>query len=213
MKLMMEATEARWGKFGIKTKNKDAVAAIGPLAKEAGMDLCMLGDFYPSGDEYELVYSATGRLIPAAGIPLNVGCVVNNVETLYNVHRAAEGEPVTRKFLTVCGAVKKPISFWAPIGTSFRDLIAMAGGATPAEIGDVCERVDDGHAVVRPGRCSDQDDCWADHSARGPHAGGAARAPERSDDTTSASRRATSAATAQNSVPAICWGTTCSRTK
>ena len=25
---------------------------------------------YPSGDEYELVYSATGRLIPPAGIPL-----------------------------------------------------------------------------------------------------------------------------------------------
>ncbi len=53
----------------------------------------MLGDFYPSGDEYELVYTATGRLIPPAGIPLQVGCVVSNVETLYNVrpaqHRAS----------------------------------------------------------------------------------------------------------------------------
>ena len=29
----------------------------------------MLGDFYPSGDEYELVYTATGRLIPPAGHP------------------------------------------------------------------------------------------------------------------------------------------------
>lgn len=135
MKLMMEATSARWGKFGIKTKNKDAVAAIEPHARQAGIDMCLLGDFYPSGDEYELVYSATGRLIPAAGIPLNVGCVVNNVETLYNVRRAADGEPVTRKFLTVCGAVKKPVSFWAPIGTPFRDLIAMAGGALPSEIG------------------------------------------------------------------------------
>ena len=51
----------------------------------------MLGDFYPSGDEYELVYTATGRLIPPAGIPLQVGCVVNNVETLYNVHLARAG--------------------------------------------------------------------------------------------------------------------------
>ena len=135
MKVMMEATEARWGKFGIKTKNKDAITAIEPHAREAGIDMCQLGDFYPSGDEYELVYSATGRLIPAAGIPLNVGCVVNNVETLYNVKRAVEGEPVTRKFLTVCGAVKKPISFWAPIGATFRDLIAAAGGAIAGEIG------------------------------------------------------------------------------
>ena len=31
--------------------------------------LTKLGDFYPSGDEYELVYEATGRLIPPAGIP------------------------------------------------------------------------------------------------------------------------------------------------
>jgi len=47
------------------------------------IEMTTLGDFYPSGDEYELVYAATGRLIPPAGIPLQVGCVVNNVETLY----------------------------------------------------------------------------------------------------------------------------------
>ena len=68
----------------------------------------LLGDFYPSGDEFELVYTATGRLIPAAGIPLQVGCVVNNVETLYNVHQAAQGEPVVRKFVSVAGAVREP---------------------------------------------------------------------------------------------------------
>ena len=93
----------------------------------------LLGDFYPSGDEYELVYAATGRLIPPAGIPLQVGCVVNNVETLYNVHQAAQGMPVTRKFVSVCGAVAQPKSFWAPVGTSFRDLLAAAGGATTPE--------------------------------------------------------------------------------
>jgi len=94
-----------------------------------------LGDFYPSGDEYELVYSATGRLIPPAGIPINVGCVVNNVETLYNVEAAARGVPVTRKFITVTGAVRRPQSFWAPVGTTYRELIEQAGGATTADFG------------------------------------------------------------------------------
>ena len=56
--------------------------------------------------------------------------MVNNVETLYNVHQAARGVPVTRKFVSVCGAVARPKSFWAPVGTSFRDLLAAAGGAT-----------------------------------------------------------------------------------
>ncbi|MGH9675154.1 MAG: 4Fe-4S dicluster domain-containing protein, partial [Bryobacteraceae bacterium] len=93
------------------------------------------GDFYPSGDEYELVYIATGRLIPPAGIPLQVGCVVNNVETLYNVDQAMQGMAVTRKFLSVSGAVKKPCSLWVPVGVSFRELVDLAGGATVPEFG------------------------------------------------------------------------------
>jgi len=133
--LMMSATGARRGKFGLKEKNRQALAAIQPLLDGSNTDLVLLGDFYPSGDEYELVYAATGRLIPPAGIPLQVGCVVNNVETLYNVSKASRGEPVIRKFVSIAGAVREPKAFWVPVGTPFRDLIELAGGAAAAEIG------------------------------------------------------------------------------
>jgi len=132
---MMEAVGAKTGKFGIKTKNEEALVALRSVLKSERIEFVMLGDFYPSGDEYELAYSATGRLIPPAGIPPQVGCVVNNVETLYNVHLAGQGRPVTEKFLSVCGAVREPKSFWAPVGTPFRDLLAIAGGATVSEFG------------------------------------------------------------------------------
>jgi Na+-translocating ferredoxin:NAD+ oxidoreductase RnfC subunit len=132
---MMEATRAQKGLFGIKEKNREAVDAILPHASRAGIGMTYLGDFYPSGDEYEIVYAATGRLIPPAGIPLQVGCVVNNVETLYNVELAARGEPVTRKFVSVNGAVRRPSSFWAPVGCSLQDLLDMAGGPTTPDIG------------------------------------------------------------------------------
>jgi Na+-translocating ferredoxin:NAD+ oxidoreductase RnfC subunit len=135
MTSMMEATGAKTGKFGVKTKNAEALEALKHNLKSDRIEFVTLGDFYPSGDEYELVYAATGRLIPPAGIPLQVGSVVNNVETLYNVHLAEQGAPVTRKFLSVCGAVKEPKSFWAPVGTPFRDLLALAGGATVEEFG------------------------------------------------------------------------------
>ena len=135
MEIMMRSVGATHGKFGIKEKNKLAVAAIEPEARKRSSDLVQLGDFYPSGDEYELVYSATGRLIPPAGIPLNVGCVVSNVETLYNVERASRGLPVTKKFLTVTGAVRKPQSFWTPVGVTYRELIARCGGATTPDFG------------------------------------------------------------------------------
>jgi Na+-translocating ferredoxin:NAD+ oxidoreductase RnfC subunit len=135
MRLMMEATSAQRGKFGIKTKNAAAIDAVKPHLENTPIDLVQLGDFYPSGDEYELVHIATGRLIPPAGIPLQVGCVVNNVETLYNAHLAAGGATVTRKFLSVSGAVRRPKSFWVPVGTTFRELIQLAGGAAVDDYG------------------------------------------------------------------------------
>src|SRR5258706_14646508 len=132
---MGESSGAKHARFGIKKKKAAAVDAIAAQLKGTDMDTVLLGDFYPSGDEYELVHIATGRLIPPAGIPLAVGCVVSNVETLLNVARAADGKPVTRKFVSINGAVKKPSSFWAPIGITFRELIEHAGGPTDADFG------------------------------------------------------------------------------
>src|ERR1700687_3535755 len=134
-KLMRSATKARHARFGIKSKNADAVQAVKAWIDGTDMDIEHLGDFYPSGDEYELVYTGTGRLIPPGGIPLAVGCVVSNVESLYNVARATDGKPVTHKFVAINGAVHNPKSFWAPVGASFRDLLDCAGGATVPEFG------------------------------------------------------------------------------
>lgn len=127
---MMEATGAQKGFFGIKGKNVVAIESIQNEFEDSNIEMTELGDFYPSGDEYELVYTATNRLIPPYGIPLDVGCVVNNVETFYNVFNASKGIPLTEKFITVTGLVKNPSSFFVPIGTSFRDAIEAAGGLT-----------------------------------------------------------------------------------
>lgn len=130
MELMMDSTGARKGYFGIKGKNAEAVEKIEGSLENGRIEMCELGDFYPSGDEYELVYAATKRLMPPHGIPLDVGCVVNNVETFYNVYNAEQGIPTTEKFVCVAGCVKEPKTFFAPIGTSFRELLEFAGGPT-----------------------------------------------------------------------------------
>lgn len=135
MELMMQNTNAKKGYFGIKAKNADAMELIQNEFSNGKIEMTILGDFYPSGDEYELVYEATKRLIPPHGIPLDVGCVVNNVETFYNVSKASEGIPVTEKFVCIAGAVKNPSTFFAPVGTSFEELIKHAGGATVNDFG------------------------------------------------------------------------------
>jgi Na+-translocating ferredoxin:NAD+ oxidoreductase RnfC subunit len=129
----MEAVGAKSGIVGIKAKNAQAVDAVQAATAGTPISVHLLGDYYPAGDEYDLVYETTGRLTPPAGIPLNVGVVVCNVETLVNVARAAKGQPVTEKTLTVAGAVKEPVTLTVPVGTPFRDVIEAAGGLTSDE--------------------------------------------------------------------------------
>lgn len=133
--IMVKQTSAKKSYFGIKSKNADAISAVEKCYGDKKIETCQLGDFYPSGDEYELVYATTKRLIPPYGLPLDVGCLVNNVETFYNITRAINDKPVTQKFVSVAGCVKNPQSFFVPVGTSFKDLLDHAGGATIKEFG------------------------------------------------------------------------------
>ncbi len=135
MELMMRRTDAKKGVFGIKSKNALAIEAIEKSYSNGKIRTLQLGDFYPTGDEYELVYEATGKLIPPHGIPLDIGAVVNNVETLYNISRAARDIPVTDKFVCVTGEVKNPSTFFAPIGISYGELIEHCGGTTVEDYG------------------------------------------------------------------------------
>jgi Na+-translocating ferredoxin:NAD+ oxidoreductase RnfC subunit len=128
MEALMEATGAGRGVIGIKAKHAAAIGAMERHLPGRGIELHILGDFYPTGDEYVLVHEATGRLIPPGGIPPDVGVVVQNVETLYNIALAREGRPVTRKFLTIAGAVPRPLSCAVPVGVTFRELLELAGG-------------------------------------------------------------------------------------
>jgi Na+-translocating ferredoxin:NAD+ oxidoreductase RnfC subunit len=132
MTLSMEAVGAKDAVVGIKAKKTGAVAAAQEACKGTPVRVHLLGDYYPAGDEYDLVHSVTGRLIPPAGIPINVGVVVNNVETFVNIARAAEGRPVVEKTITLAGAVKNPVTVTVPVGTTFREIIEATGGfATP----------------------------------------------------------------------------------
>lgn len=130
MELSKEATGASQMIFGIKAKKKEAVSVLEAATPSRGIKIHLFGDYYPAGDEFVLVYECTGRLIPAGGIPLQVGSVVHNSETLYNMAEAMEGRPVTRKILTVTGEVKNPISCSVPIGITLKELIDIAGGPT-----------------------------------------------------------------------------------
>lgn len=87
---------------------------------------------YPQGAEKMLIYTVTGQEIPSGALPAEVGCLVMNIRTLYQIWRAIiDGAPVTDRIVSVTGdVIANPKNIQAPLGTSVRELIDFAGGFT-----------------------------------------------------------------------------------
>jgi Na+-translocating ferredoxin:NAD+ oxidoreductase RnfC subunit len=130
LQAVMQIVSAEEGVIGIKNKYTAVIEALTPQLP-AGVRILPLRDAYPAGDEFLLVYDALGRVIPPGGLPKDVGAVVANVETLVNI---GLDQPVTRKYLTVAGAVRTPVTLCVPIGIRIGDVLDAAGGATEGDV-------------------------------------------------------------------------------
>jgi Na+-translocating ferredoxin:NAD+ oxidoreductase RnfC subunit len=127
---LVEALGARQGIFALKKKYVKANQALEKVIVEyPRLRVMSFISAYPMGDEQVLLYETTGRIVPEGGIPLNVGAMVVNVESLLNIHNALEGKPVVEKYITVTGAVRDPRTFKVPLGVSMGELVEKAGGA------------------------------------------------------------------------------------
>jgi len=80
---------------------------------------------YPQGGEKMLISAITGKEVPSGGLPMDVGCVVQNVGTLVAVADAfSKGLPLIERGLTITGgACKTPKNLFVPIGTLISDLV------------------------------------------------------------------------------------------
>lgn len=117
--------------IGIKTKHGEVIELLKQRIQALQLgDYVQVGelpDIYPAGDEQVLVYQLTGRVVPEAGIPINVGCVVVNAETTLNIYKASQGLPVTEKYITVAGDVPNRVTVKVPVGTPVIDVLKLSG--------------------------------------------------------------------------------------
>jgi Na+-translocating ferredoxin:NAD+ oxidoreductase RnfC subunit len=128
---IVKSSGAKKAFIGLKEKYKEAINSLdSKIDSFENMEIKKLGNFYPAGDEQVLVYETTGRIVPEGGIPLNVGVIVINVETLLNVYNSMNEESVTEKYITVTGNVKDPQTVKVPIGVSIKEVIDLAGGTS-----------------------------------------------------------------------------------
>lgn len=127
---LLEETKAGQCIIALKHSYTREIEALERAISDVGspIRLHQLDSFFPAGDEQTIVYEVTGKVVPPAGLPIEVGCVVSNIATLYCIYEAIDGIPFTRKYLTVTGEVRHPAVIRVPVGTPVSRCLELAGG-------------------------------------------------------------------------------------
>ncbi len=137
--LIMRATGARECFIGIEDNKPEAIAAMTKAVNSvASMGVVTLKKKYPQGSEKQLIYAITGKIVPAGGLPIETGCIVDNVATAYAIYDAIYNrKPLTDRVVTVTGpSLSNPGNFFVKNGTPIDDIIKFAGGL-PEDTGKV----------------------------------------------------------------------------
>ncbi len=130
-KILIHALSLRGATIAIEDNKANAAKALSAkITDKRLISVKMLETKYPQGDERQLVYALYGKEIPAGKLPIDVGCVLFNAETVANIYRAlSTGMPTVHKRLTVDGnAIKRPRNLIVPVGTAFSEIAAFCGG-------------------------------------------------------------------------------------
>jgi electron transport complex protein RnfC len=109
-----------------------------PHGKQPNIEIASLRTKYPQGAEKQVIKAVLGRTVPAGGLPMDVGCLVQNVGTVLAMYEAVYlSKPLVERTITITGScLKEPVNVWVRIGTILSDLIAAFGGFTkpPAKV-------------------------------------------------------------------------------
>ena len=132
IEILRNVLGARTVRLAIEDNKPDAIQAMEKALQKMTGDVAVsvLKTSYPQGAEKQQIFSVTGREVPRGGLPMDVGCVVENVSTAFAVYDAIiNGQPLTHRAVTVTGdAIENPSNLWVPTGTHYHHLIAACGG-------------------------------------------------------------------------------------
>lgn len=128
------------GIIAIEDNKPEAIKLLRELTKdEEKITVNVMKTKYPQGGERQLIYANTKRKLNSKMLPADVGCIVNNVDTIIAIYEALiEGKPLIDRVVTVTGdAITNPCNFKVPIGTNCEELVKAAGGFLDGEPGKI----------------------------------------------------------------------------
>lgn len=131
LQVILTLFDSAKGYICIEDNKPDCIAKMKELVKDIDrIEVKEMMTKYPQGGERTLIYAATGREINSTMLPADVGCVVDNVETVIFVYKAVIlGRPVNSRVVTVTGdGIKEPKNLLVLAGTDMSELVDTAGG-------------------------------------------------------------------------------------
>ena len=131
LQVILTLFDSAKGYICIEDNKPDCIAKMKELVKDIDrIEVKEMMTKYPQGGERTLIYAATGREINSTMLPADVGCVVDNVETVISVYKAVIlGRPVNSRVVTVTGdGIKEPKNRLVLAGTDMSELVDAAGG-------------------------------------------------------------------------------------
>ena len=131
LQVILTLFDSAKGYICIEDNKPDCIAKMKELVKDIDrIEVKEVMTKYPQGGERTLIYAATGREINSGMLPADVGCVVDNVETVISVYKAVIlGRPVNSRVVTMSGdGIKEPKNLLVLSGTDMSELIDVAGG-------------------------------------------------------------------------------------
>ena len=131
LQVILTLFDSAKGYICIEDNKPDCIAKMKGLVKDIDrIEVKEMMTKYPQGGERTLIYAATGREINSTMLPADVGCVVDNVETVISVYKAVIlGRPVNSRVVTVTGdGIKEPKNLLVLAGTDMSELVDAAGG-------------------------------------------------------------------------------------
>jgi len=127
--ILMKALDVSKALIGIENNKQDAIANLKKLAVNyKGIEVHELQVKYPQGGEKQLIKALINREVPSGKLPIEVGCVVNNVGTAFAVYEAVQKKkPLIERVVTITGkTVKNPSNYMVRIGTPLSFLLSEA---------------------------------------------------------------------------------------
>ncbi len=118
--------------IGVEINKGDAIEALEKFEDRYGVAVVPLMVRYPQGSEKQLINAITGREVRSGGLPMDSGCVVQNVGTAAALSDAViKGIPLVERIVTITGdVVVSPGNWYLKLGTPAIEAVKLAGGVT-----------------------------------------------------------------------------------